>query len=170
MAEDTAGFGKAAFASAFAALRPAIAAEWAEIDDDALAATDGDLDRVVALVAERTTRTKALIRRQLEELFRVVTEPAPAAHAAPRGRARGDRAAERTATADRGAAHGNPPGVDQLLAELERRTAQIMRELRGGFFDNTRDRVRDNIFFSLLVAIGFGFIVGVLFNGSNRGK
>jgi hypothetical protein len=168
MAEDTSAFGKVTFANAFAALRPAIAAEWTEVDDEALLATDGDLDRVVALIAERTTRTKALIRRQLEELYRVVTEPAPAAHAAPRGRTRSPRAGERGS--ERPADGGAQPGVDQLLAELERRTAQIMRELRGGFLDNTRDRVRDNLFFSLIVAIGFGFIVGVLFNGSNRGK
>jgi len=168
MADDTTAFGKVSFANAFTALRPVIAAEWIEVDDEALAATDGDLDRVVALISERTARTKALIRRQLEEIYRVATEPAPAAHSASRGRARGPRAAERGA--ERGSDAATPPGVDQLLAELERRTAQIMRELRGGFLDHTRDRVRDNIFFSLLVAIGFGFIVGVLFTGSNRGK
>lgn len=157
MAEDRAGFGKAAFASAFATLSPALLAEWGEVDAEALAATDGDLDRVVALIAERTSRTKALVRRQIEEIFRVVSEPVTSGAARPRG-----RGPERAA---------GQPGVDQLLAELEKRTAQIMRELRGsGVLDNTRDRVRDNIFFSLLVAIGFGFIVGVLFNGSNRGK
>ncbi len=168
MADEALGFGKATFASAFASLRPVIAAEWSEVDEDALAATDGDLDRVVALIAERTARTKALIRRQLEELYRVATEPVPAAHGSARGRGRANRTAERGA--DRAGDAATPPGVDQLLAELERRTAQIMRELRGGFFDNTRDRVRDNIFFSLIVAIGFGFIVGVLFTGSSRGK
>lgn len=163
MAEDSAGFGKAAFAGAFATLQPALLAEWGELDAESLAATDGDLDRVIALVAERTTRTKALVRRQLEEIFRVVSEPIPSAAARPRGRGP-DRAG------DRGPGRSDPPGVDQLLAELEKRTAQIMRELRGGLLDNTRDRVRDNIFFSLLVAIGFGFIVGVLFTGSNRAK
>jgi hypothetical protein len=159
MADDSAGFGKAAFSTAFSTLQPALLAEWAELDADALAATEGDLDRVVALVAERTTRTKALVRRQLEEIFRVVSEPAPSSGARPHSRG-----------TERRAPRGEQPGVDQLLAELEKRTAQIMRELRGGILDNTRDRVRDNIFFSLLVAIGFGFIVGVLFNGSSRGK
>lgn len=161
MAEDRAGFGKAAFASAFSALQPVLLAEWGELDAESLAATAGDLDRVVALIAERSSRTKVLVRRQLEEIFNVVTEPVSAG--ATRARARGgERTAERTGAGQ--------PGVDQLLAELEKRTAQIMRELRGGFVDNTRDRVRDNIFFSLLVAIGFGFIVGVLFTGSNRAK
>lgn len=162
MADDSAGFGKTAFASAFSALRPAILSEWSELDEAVLAATDGDLDRVVALIAERTTRTKVLVRRQLEELFRVVTEPVPKA---ARGRARSAEPAS-----ERAAGGAATPGVDQLLAELERRTAHLMRELRGGLLDNTRDRVRGNIFFSLLVAIGFGFIVGVLFTGSNRGK
>jgi ElaB/YqjD/DUF883 family membrane-anchored ribosome-binding protein len=159
MAEDRAGFGKAAFASAFSALQPVLLAEWGELDAESLAATEGDLERVVALIAERSSRTKVLVRRQIEEIFNIVTEPVSSGAARARARG-GERTAERT----------GQPGVDQLLAELEKRTAQIMRELRGGFVDSTRDRVRDNIFFSLLVAIGFGFIVGVLFTGSNRGK
>lgn len=168
MADETSAFGKATFASAFSALRPLITAEWDAVDEASLTATDGDLDRVVALVAERTERTKALIRRQLEELYRVALEPASSAPRGGRGRARATRGDAQSG--DRTGEASGAPGVDQLLAELERRTAQIMRELRGGFFDQTRDRVRGNVFFSLLVAIGFGFIVGVLFTGSSRAK
>ena len=168
MADETAAFGKASFASSFASLRPAILDEWSEIDEQALGETAGDLDRVIALIAERTTRTKALIRRQLEELFHVVTAPAPS-HAAA-GAAGGHRPRARHDGARSTGERAAGPNVDQLLSELEKRTAQIMRELRVGFLDGTRDRVRDNLFFSLLVAIGFGFIVGVIFTGSNRGK
>ena len=36
MADETAAFGKASFASSFASLRPAILDEWSEIDEQAL--------------------------------------------------------------------------------------------------------------------------------------
>lgn len=150
---------RAAFMSAFPALRTAILAEWSEVDEPALAATGGELDKVVALLAERTTRTKALLRRQLEELYRVVTQPLePLPDARP----------EKSAAAD-GAE--KPPQMDQIVEELERRMGQLIRELRGGLLDNARDRVKENVFFSLLVALGFGFIVGVVFYGSSsRGR
>lgn len=165
MAADETGaeMSKAAFAGAFSMLRPAILDEWSELDATALATTDGEFDKVVALLAERTNRTKALIRRQLAELYAVVVaEPrdsaAPRRAPSARSQSTGDK--EKAAT----------PRMDDLLAELEQRTAQIVRELRGGFLNDTRNRVKENVFFSLLVAVGFGFILGVLFTGSNRGK
>jgi hypothetical protein len=161
--ENAAGMNKSAFANAFATLRPAILAEWSELSQAALGETAGELDKVVALVAESTTHTKALVRRQLEEIYRVVMEPV----AEPsRGRARRVRAAAAAATGEgETGAH-----LDQLLEEFERRTAHIIRELRGGFFDGARERVRGNVVFSLLITLGLGFIVGVLFSGSSRAK
>lgn len=155
--EETAQGTKSAFASQFAAafssLRPAILAEWSALDATTLGETAGEFDKVVSLVAERTAHTKALVRKQLEELYRVVTQPVEK----PR-RAR--------------PAHDGEVGahLDQLIEEFERRTAHIIRELRGGFFSEARERVRGNVLFSLLVTLGLGFIVGVLFSSSNRGK
>lgn len=162
MGQDDGGstLSKSAFAGAFSTLRPAILGEWSQVDDAALAATSGELDKVVALIAERTAHTKALVRRQLEELYRVVM--IPAAEPGHTGRPRRPRAA-----AD-GDAHG--ANLDHLIEEFERRTSHIIRELRGGFLGGARDRVRDNVFFSLLVTLGLGFIVGVLFTGGSRGK
>lgn len=162
MGQDDGGstFSKSAFADAFSTLRPAILGEWSQVDDTALAATSGELDKVVVLIAERTAHTKALVRRQLEELYRVVM--IPAAEPGHTGRQRRPRAA-----AD-GEVHG--ANLDHLIEEFERRTSHIIRELRGGFLGGARDRVRDNVFFSLLVTLGLGFIVGVLFTGGSRGK
>jgi hypothetical protein len=159
MADDTHALpSKTAFHAAWENLRPAILEEWSQVDATALNDTDGELDKVVALIAERAVRTKALVRRQLTELYYVVSEPP----VAPR--------ASHTASTDRSSKTAVPETVDAMLQELERRAAQVMRELRGGMLQDARGKVRENVFFSLLVALGLGFIVGVLFNGPGRGK
>lgn len=159
MADDSGQLGRAAFQGAFANLRPVILSEWPEVSETALTATAGELDQVVALIAERTSHTKALVRRQLEELYRVVTQPADSGAGARRknGVERG------------GFGHGSP-AVDELISELERRASRVVRELRGGILDGARDRVRGNVLFSLLISIGLGFIVGVVFMGVGRGN
>ena len=154
---------KAAFVAAFPALREAILGEWSELDAAALDATAGELDKVVALVAERTSHTKTLSRRQLEELFQVVMQP-------PAQARRGSAARARRAAAGHVPGDGDGGHVDQLLEELERRTAHIMRELRGGFLDGARSSIREHTIFSLIVSVGLGFIVGVLFTGFSRAK
>lgn len=150
--------GKSEFASAFADLQPAILAEWPQLDAAALAATQGDLDRAVALIAEETAHTKALVRRQLEELHRVVSAPPPR---------------PRTASPRRDRGRDDPSvseSVDAMLADLEQRAAHLLRDLRGNMLSDARGKVRENVLFSLVIAIGFGFIVGVLFTGWGRGK
>lgn len=147
---------KTEFASAFADLQPAILAEWSQVEATALAATEGDLDRVVSLIAEQTAHTKALIRRQLEELHRVLSAP-------PRPRpGSGHRARRGEAPL--------PDSVDAMLHDLEERAAHILRDLRGNMLSDARGKVRENVLFSLIIAVGFGFIVGVLFTGWGRGK
>jgi hypothetical protein len=178
MGQDDSGavLSKSAFADAFSTLRPAILGEWSQLDEAALAATAGDLDKVVLLVAERTAHTKALVRRQLEELYRVVTTPLPEVHTAASGaghasaQTRPRRPRPAAEAEGQGQGQGQGPNLDHLIEEFERRTSHIIRELRGGFLGGARDRVRDNVFFSLLVTLGLGFIVGVLFTGGGRGK
>lgn len=147
---------KSEFASAFADLQPAILGEWPQVEAAALAATDGDLDRVVGLIAEHTAHTKALIRRQLEELHRVLSAPPP------RSRAAGPRVRRGEAPL--------PDSVDAMLHDLEERAAHLLRDLRGSMLSDARGKVRENVFFSLIIAVGFGFIIGVLFTGWGRGK
>lgn len=167
---DSGGMSKAAFNAAFPALREAILSEWSELDEAALDATSGELDKVVTLVSERTSHTRTLARRQIEEIFHVVNQPPPQARTGAAGRARRPG----PGGAGPGQAHGDSETghlhVDQLLEELERRTAHVMRELRGGFFDNARASVREHTIFSLIISVGLGFIVGVLFTGFNRAK
>jgi len=162
MSEDTTPreLTRSAFQESFAKLEPAILAEWEQLDSGALSATGGDLDKVVVLVAERTAHTKALVRRQLQELFAVSAEP-------PRR-----RVAPGPSRLRQNLHNVLPESADELLQELEERTANILRELRGGVLKDTRARVKENLLFSLLVTLGLGFIVGVVFTGWNfrRGK
>ena len=162
MAEDTATreLNRSAFQESFAKVSPAILAEWEQIEAAALSATGGELDKVVALIADRTAHTKALVRRQLQELWQVSMEP-------PRHRPVGSGS-----RLHQSIHNALPDSADELLQELEERTAHLLRELRGGVLKETRAKVKDNLLFSLLVSIGLGFIVGVLFTGWNfqRGK
>lgn len=161
MADDAAlEMTRAAFLESFPKLEPVILAEWQQVDAAALSATQGDLDKVIAVLAEQTAHTKALLRKQLQELWQCVVEPEQ----------RGPKSEPSHRNTSRFAKNLHdllPESADDLLRELEARTARILRELRGGLLKDTRHRVRENLLFSLLVTLGLGFIVGVLFTGWN---
>lgn len=161
MAEQTAlEMTQAAFLESFPKLLPVILAEWQQIDSASLTATDGDLDKVIAVLADKTAHTKALLRKQLEELWQIVCEP-------PK-RASGERPQPANPSRLRKNLHEMlPETADELLREFEQRTARVLKQLRGGLLKDTSNRVRENLLFSLLVTLGLGFIVGVLFTGWN---
>lgn len=146
---------RATFLESWEQLAPLILSEWDQVDEESLEKTEGDLDRVVALLSERTARTKAMVRRLLFELYQVV-------HEQPQR----TRASSRRPQAD----SGLPESVDAMVQDLERRAARVMRELRGGLLRDTSHKIHEHLLFSLLVTLGLGFIVGVLFTGSGRGR
>ncbi len=59
----------------FERLRPALKAEWPDLDDDELAGTGGDLDKLVELIAQATGYTKSLVRQQITELHGMLGNP-----------------------------------------------------------------------------------------------
>ncbi len=65
----TTPFQRAQFHGAFPQLASAILEEWPQIDAESLASANADLEKVIALVVERTGHTKTLVRKQLEEIF-----------------------------------------------------------------------------------------------------
>lgn len=159
MTDKGQGFGQATFEAAFAALQPAIVFEWPEVPEAEIQQTAGDLDRLLVLLASKTGRTKVALRRSLEEIFAVIMEPPV--------RPRVTRKGKDTAAPPEG---GWPSSVEDLLAELEQRSASVVRELRRGMFADTKVRIRENLLLSLLIAVGLGFILGGLMHGSSRGK
>ncbi|MEI8258575.1 MAG: hypothetical protein WCJ30_23120, partial [Deltaproteobacteria bacterium] len=124
---------------------PLVAKEWPALDGEALAKTDGDLERVVALVVQATAQSEPFVRGKLEELLALASRPAN--------------------TND--SARARDPLIE-LLERLEKKTTELASELRGSVLPTAREKVKDNLLVSLLVALGLGFILGVIFTMGGR--
>ena len=151
------------FHGAFPQLASAILEEWPQLDAESLASAHADLEKVIALVVEKTGHTKALVRRQLEEIFHIVTAPVESVGQKGSGAAAAFvHDAKAAAATVNEAAHDALHSVEAILAQFEKRTKPLLRELRGNVLTDARDKVREHWFLSLLVTLGLGFIVGVL--------
>jgi ElaB/YqjD/DUF883 family membrane-anchored ribosome-binding protein len=137
------------FQSAFERVFGLILEEWPSVTIDALKETSGDLDRVTALVAEASGKTKALVKRQLGELMQLVDEGAPAARPF-------------TAQTEK---------LTDFIELLEGRTRELL-ELAKGEFPEARAKIEASVeehpWTSLLIALGLGFIVGLIMRGGRR--
>jgi ElaB/YqjD/DUF883 family membrane-anchored ribosome-binding protein len=129
------------FRQGFEATQVLIREEWPALGTDALAATGGELDKVVELVAAQTEHTKAVIRRQLAELHQLGRE---------------------------GAAKKSQ--VDELLGALEGRADRVVSYLKGEALPKAESTIRNNLLASLLVAAGVGLLVGLLLRGFGRDR
>lgn len=136
-------FSAETFKSSFGALEAAILAEWPTVDREALAATAGELDQVIDLVAIKTEHTRTLVRRQIAELAQIV-EGAPQPANAKQTRA------------------------EKLLEAWQKRTQDLAKELRENVLANAEKKVKENVFTSILVALGLGLVLGFLFGGLRR--
>lgn len=130
------------FKTNFASLEAAILAEWPSVDRASLAATGGELDQVVELVAEKTEHTRTLVRKQLGELEKL------------NGEKPGEPQKNKT---------------EALLEAWEKKTALLAKELREKVLVDAEKRVRENVLVSLLVALGLGLLVGIFIGGGRRG-
>ncbi len=128
------------FKSNFARVQPLVAKEWPALDAEALSKTEGDLDRVAALVAQSTAQTEPFVRGKLEELHALASGPA-----------------------NTNAAHRMRDPMIELLERLEKKTTELASELRGSVLPTAREKVKENVLVSLLVALGLGFILGIIF-------
>lgn len=136
-------FSAETFKSSFSALEAAILAEWPTVDRDALAATAGELDQVIDLVAVKTEHTRTLVRRQIAELAQIV-DGAPAPGSAKQSR------------------------TEKLLEAWQKRTQDLAKELRENVLANAQKKVKENVLTSILIALGLGLLLGFLFGGLRR--
>lgn len=165
----------AQFQDQFVHLAPLILEEWSQLEADTLAATEGDLDLVIDYVTSQTDRTRALIRRQLRELYLVVQEQQMQQEQRPRE----DKAAPSEQTT------GLPtdlaslqeqvlPTVEKSLKLLEKRAekllAQVEREVLPEVSEKVSEKVKENPNTSLLTAFGVGLFIGLILGGSGRGR
>ena len=122
--------------------------EWPSLDAEALDATGGQLELVVALVAEETGRTRAVSRRQLRELVAELEPPpeprppAPAAPPAPPDPARLD-------------------ALDRLFNTLESHLDDLTRQVKADVAPVALDTVREHVGIALLIAGGVGVMIGL---------
>ncbi len=141
MESSTAQVSADAFRAAFESITPLIKEEWPGLDDKALAATDGELDRVIDLVATHVERTKVAVRRQLGELHAVaMRKPA-----------------------------NDVDSVISTVRRLEAIAAEEAKRVRAVMQPRVEAQVRANVWTSLFWALGIGFILGILFGGRRRG-
>ena len=151
------------------ALGRLVVEEWGDDGRAAWDAAAGDREQLIAVLSERTGRTRTLLRRQLAELDELPREGG--------GSATSHRARPSTNTAADGVAQ-----AAASLSELGRRVEAAVREVEGraqaalGEVTDTKlpqaeAKIRENLLTSLLMALGFGLLVGIIVGGSlGRGR
>lgn len=141
----TAALSDETFRASFGTLKDAILAEWPAVDGEALTATDGELEKVVALVAAKTEHTKTLVRKHLAELSTLQPDP------------KGATSAKKWASQ-----------ANEMFEKFEKRTADLVKELRGTVLVNAKEKVRENLLVSLVMALGLGLLIGLVFGSTRR--
>ena len=141
------------FQANFTSLTPLILKEWSQISSDKLKSTNGELELVIELIVNQTEHTRTLIRSQLAELLYLVQKkPNDSFHNSVNIK--------------------NSPSVDweQNLNILEQRIEKLVSQLKQEILPEIGTKARENMGTSLLTAIGLGFILGLIFGGSSRGR
>jgi len=133
------------FKAAFRATRPLIEREWPSIDEAALEATGGDLERVTELIAGMTP-ANVTVRRHLVELHRAANE----------------RPASETAKL--------AARIDAILERLETRTATLTDKVQKDLLPMAETKAKENIWRTILIALGLGVLLGLFLRlRPNRG-
>lgn len=141
-------------------LRSLVLEEWPGLDAQALEGALGDRDSLVELVAEHSGRTRTLARRQIAELESLSAE----------------------APAEGSAASSLPSDLrnraETALRTIEERARRLSAQVREDVVPRAEEKVKEaenkikeNLLVSLLVAMGFGLLVGLIVGGSmGRGR
>jgi hypothetical protein len=144
------------FAERFGAIAPLILEEWPQLAAEDLAATEGNLELAIDYIAARTEHTRTLIRHYLTELSQLQRwrETRPNAH-----------------TSDPSKLEDYIlPTLDRTLKTLEGRTEKLITRFETEMLPEVNRKAKDHVGTSLLTALGIGFILGLLFGGSGRGR
>jgi hypothetical protein len=136
----------------FEKLRPLIAAEWPEVDAAELAATGGDLDAVIKLISDTVGKTRTQTRRLMAELIGEASTAAGGAARAGTGGV-GDRLDDEIER------------VKKIVERLEARSKHLVDYAKTDLKKDARETVEQNLLLSLIVAVGLGFLLGILTRG-----
>ena len=146
------------FGASFVTLRPLVLNEWPELTATDLDHTDGDAERLVALVASVTGHTRALVRQQLTELGQCAAPAAPLASLEARLARVLDALEGGEAPAPDAQPHARGRG---LIGELREEGRHLVTEVRSSV-SSTQRTLRQNFWTTLFATLGLGFLAGVL--------
>jgi ElaB/YqjD/DUF883 family membrane-anchored ribosome-binding protein len=141
------------FKEHFSALRSLILEEWKQLKPDALANTQGDLEKVIDHIATQTEKTRTLVRRQLEELYNLA-----------------DLSQTNVENGLAKAQEQVSSNLENLLDRIEQRTERLLNQFEKEVLPEVNAKVRKNIGTSLLTTLGVGFILGLVVGGFDRGR
>lgn len=129
------------------ALKPLLLEEWPGLDGDAIDATGGDREQLIALIAEKTEHTRALVSRHLDELARL--------------------------SGGKGKTDAVIGKLEASLRRLEGQATQVVDRVRDELVpsaqarvEEAQSKVQENIWVSLAAALGIGLLIGLLFGSS----
>ena len=129
-----------AFRRSFAEMRPLIRKEWPQVDDASLDATGGDLGGVVELISKKTDQTPEKVRKQLAELSEIAEN----------------------------AGNNIEKRLNVIIENLEAKSKQLMGNIRNDVLPQAEATVRENLWASILVAMGLGLVLGLVVGLSGR--
>ena len=114
------------------------------MDGEALDQTHGDFDLVVALIAMETDHSKTLVKKQLEEIATVAN--------------------------DNGANDNEVRKLRQMVERLQAKSQDVTDYVKKQMVTDARDKVGQNPLVALLMAMGFGLLLGFILRGLGRGR
>jgi len=135
------------FTERYTAVLPLIKEEWPEVSDDDLSTAGNDLDQLVTTIAKATDGTKVKVKRHLAELVDVAKDE-PAAE--PKRSVKDEVATQ----------------LKGLLDKVESRSEEALNYARQEALPQAEQKMKDNLLVTVLVALGFGFLMGLLIRGS----
>jgi uncharacterized protein YecA (UPF0149 family) len=138
------------FRSNFDKLSPRIVRQWSTVDPALLAAAKGDWKTVLELVVAATDRAPAEIEAKLRALLTSDEE-------------------EPGSLADRfGKASKQMDEVIATVKRFEAFAAEEAKRMKGNVLPAAETKIRANLWTSLLIALGLGFVLGLWLRGGQR--
>lgn len=165
--KNTVTHAQKAFKHQFDAMVPLILSEWPQLIEDNLLATKGDLELAVDYISDEIDQTKTRIRRHLDELADLIeVEPPVLSRASAKAASNGiSSALKSTVLEATGPLSIDKSSIDSLLDDLESRTENLIQELKAEMLPELEKRARSNLGQSLLIALGLGFVLGLILGG-----
>jgi ElaB/YqjD/DUF883 family membrane-anchored ribosome-binding protein len=147
------------FRQGFRALSPKILREWSKVDPVELEASGGELSSVVEIVARSTERSPG----EVEAKLRALSEPDPIDAETKSEEVKTGKLADKL--------HDAAKQMDQVVGAVKRFEAFASEEakrMKGAVLPAAEAKLKNHLWTSLFVALGLGFLLGLLLRGRSR--